>query len=93
VDCSGLVHQAFRDLGIAVPRDTDMQRDAIGTPVPADALQRGDLIYIPGHVMICAGDGEIIHASGAGMAVRRDILADIVRAWRLDPAKFVVRRP
>ena len=33
LDCSGLVQQAFRDLGIAVPRDTDMQRDAIGEPV------------------------------------------------------------
>jgi cell wall-associated NlpC family hydrolase len=26
-DCSGLVQEAFRDLGVAVPRDTDMQPD------------------------------------------------------------------
>ena len=27
IDCSGLVQKAFRDLGIAVLRDTDMQRE------------------------------------------------------------------
>jgi cell wall-associated NlpC family hydrolase len=93
LDCSGLVQQAFRDLGIAVPRDTDMQRDTIGAAAPPDDLRRGDLIYIPGHVMIYAGDGEVVHASGPGMAVRRDKLADLVRAWGLDPAQFAVRRP
>src|SRR5579862_7650776 len=40
IDCSGLVQEAFRDLGTAVPRDTDMQCETIGTPVvvlpPAD---------------------------------------------------------
>jgi cell wall-associated NlpC family hydrolase len=93
LDCSGLVQQAFRDLGVAVPRDTDMQRDTIGIAASADDLRPGDLIYIPGHVMIYEGDGGVIHASGSGMAVRRDKLADLMRAWSLDPAKFVVRRP
>ena len=37
IDCSGLVQNAFRDLGITVLRDTDMQRDTIGEPVPAAA--------------------------------------------------------
>ena len=53
IDCSGLVQNAFRDIGITVLRDTDMQRDTIGEPVPASReseLRRGDLIYIPGHV-------------------------------------------
>ncbi|HEX3881112.1 MAG TPA: NlpC/P60 family protein [Stellaceae bacterium] len=93
LDCSGLVQQAFRDLGVAVLRDTDMQRETIGAPASPDDLRRGDLIFIPGHVMIHAGGGEVIHASGAGMAVRRDNLAGIVRNWGLDPAQFVVRRP
>src|SRR5256885_153305 len=34
IDCSGLVQNAFRDIGIAVLRDTDMQRDTVGTAVP-----------------------------------------------------------
>ncbi len=94
LDCSGLVQQAFRDLGIAVPRDTDLQRDAIGASASPADLQTGDLIFIPGHVMICAGPGEIIHASGSGMAVRRDHLADLIQSLGSRPCrKFVVRRP
>ena len=48
IDCSGLVQEAFRDLGVAVPRDTDMQRETIGAAVDGrrarrSAPQRSDL--------------------------------------------------
>jgi hypothetical protein len=95
IDCSGLVQAAFQDIGITVLRDTDMQRDTIGDQMAIgreEELRRGDLIYIPGHVMIYAGDGEVIHADGATMTVRRDNLAGLMRARRLDFAAFVVRR-
>jgi cell wall-associated NlpC family hydrolase len=92
----GLVQEAFRDLGIAVPRDTDMQRDAIGAAVAVARLadlRRNDLIFIPGHVMIHAGNGVVIHAYGGDMTVRRDRLAELMKAigWRL--SGFAVRRP
>jgi cell wall-associated NlpC family hydrolase len=96
IDCSGLVQAAFRDLGLTVPRDTDQQRDAIGAPVPAadeSRLRRGDLVYLPGHVMIHEGGGAVIHADGATMTVRRDNLAALMRLRRLDFAGFTVRRP
>jgi cell wall-associated NlpC family hydrolase len=96
LDCSGLVQEAFRDLDIAVPRDTDMQREAIGRPaVISDiaALRRDDLIYVPGHVMICIGHGEIVHAYGDGMRVRRDSLAEIMQAQGWAFADLTVRRP
>jgi cell wall-associated NlpC family hydrolase len=76
-------------------RDTDMQRDTIGEVVPFSViadLRRGDLIYLPGHVMIYAGDGMIIHADGATMAVRRDDLAALMSERRRDPATFIIRR-
>jgi hypothetical protein len=95
IDCSGLVQEAFRDLGRAVPRDTDMQRAAIGRRIEiarlAD-LQRDDLIYIPGHVMICAGKGDVVHASGGKMTVRRDKLAELMKGWDYGPAELTVRR-
>jgi cell wall-associated NlpC family hydrolase len=96
VDCSGLVQEAFCDLGISVPRDTDMQRDAIGSAVAVgqmEELQRSDLIYVPGHVMICAGEGAVIHAYGGDMRVRRDDLAALMatQGWRF--ADLTVRRP
>jgi cell wall-associated NlpC family hydrolase len=96
IDCSGLVQSAFRDIGITVLRDTDMQRDTIGAPVPAAAeadLRRNDLLYMPGHVLIHEGGGSVIHADGAGMTVRREPLAAFLRARGLDIAGFVVRRP
>lgn len=95
IDCSGLVQSAFRDFGITVPRDADMQQDAIGETLPAGAqadLRRGDLVYLPGHVLIYAGDGAVIHADGVSMMVRRDNLAALMRERGLDFAAFVVRR-
>jgi cell wall-associated NlpC family hydrolase len=95
LDCSGLVQCAFRDLGITVPRDTDMQQDAIGEAVPVKRhsdLRRGDLLFLPGHVLIHAGDGAVIHADGASMTVRRDGLAALMRERGLDFAAFAVRR-
>ena len=95
IDCSGLVQSAFRDLGVLVLRDTDMQRDTIGETVPAECendLRTGDLLYIPGHVLIYAGGGEVIHADGASMTVRRDNLVPLMRARGLDWNSFIVRR-
>jgi cell wall-associated NlpC family hydrolase len=95
LDCSGLVQNAFRDIGVTVLRDTDMQRDMIGdaAAVGGEAdLRRGDLLYLPGHVLIHAGDGAVIHADGVTMMVRRDSLAGLMRERRLDFAGFVVRR-
>lgn len=96
IDCSGLVQEAFRDLGVAVARDTDMQREAIGERIEAASLadlRRNDLIYIPGHVMICAGEGNVIHASGGEMTVRRDRLAALMKAWGYGLGDMTVRRP
>jgi cell wall-associated NlpC family hydrolase len=95
LDCSGLVQEAFRDLGIAVPRDTDMQRDAVGEAVAiarlAD-LRRNDLIFMPGHVMIYARKGTVIHAYGGDMTVRQDKLAELMKSWSCGFANFAVRR-
>ena len=95
IDCSGLVQNAFFDVGIAVPRDTDMQRDATGEAVPAEPeaqLRRGDLLYIPGHVLIYAGNGAVIHADGGSMMVRRDRLAAWLRKTGREFSGFTVRR-
>ena len=95
VDCSGLVQSAFRDMGVAVLRDTDMQRDTIGVAIAPDhprELRRADLLFLPGHVLIHAGGGRVIHADGATMTVRRDRLAALMRSRRWTLSDFVVRR-
>jgi hypothetical protein len=70
IDCSGLVQLVFGLKGISAPRDADMQEAAFGEALADDAvLQRGDLVYFPGHVGIMVDGENIIHANAAAMAV------------------------
>jgi hypothetical protein len=95
IDCSGLVQNAFRDLGHSVPRDTDLQRENIGQTVAVGHIAElvpGDLLFLPGHVLIHEGTGSVIHADGASMMVRRDRLDQLMEARELDLSGFVVRR-
>jgi cell wall-associated NlpC family hydrolase len=62
IDCSGLVHMAFRRLGILVPRDSWQQEEA-GAEVAEDDLRPGDLACYDGHVAFWLGV-RILHASG-----------------------------
>jgi gamma-D-glutamyl-L-lysine dipeptidyl-peptidase len=63
IDCSGLIHMAYRRLGRLVPRDAD-QQEAAGTPVPAGELRRGNLVCYGDHIAFWLGDGRILHATG-----------------------------
>jgi len=73
IDCSGLVQMAVTACGIACPRDSDMQENALGDSMSAlGALsmpQRGDLIFWPGHVALVRDRKTIIHANAHHMAV------------------------
>jgi cell wall-associated NlpC family hydrolase len=54
-----------------------MQMADFGAELPEDAtLERGDLVFFPGHVGIMADAKNIIHANGAAMAVSVEPLAD-----------------
>ncbi len=63
IDCSGLVHMAYRRLGRLVPRDADQQKEA-GMPVEPDELRRGDLVCYGDHIAFWLGGGTILHATG-----------------------------
>jgi gamma-D-glutamyl-L-lysine dipeptidyl-peptidase len=66
IDCSGLVHMAYRWLGRLVPRDAD-QQEAAGAPVAEENLEPGDLITYGGdeatHIAFWLGDGRILHST------------------------------
>jgi gamma-D-glutamyl-L-lysine dipeptidyl-peptidase len=67
IDCSGLVHMAYRRLGLLVPRDAD-QQEAAGTPLATDELRPGDLLTYGDerdttHVAFWLGEGRILHAT------------------------------
>lgn len=68
-DCSGLVQIALQAAGIACPRDSDMQAQALGTAVPLDALKRGDFVFWKGHVAIARDHDTLVHANAHHMMV------------------------
>jgi gamma-D-glutamyl-L-lysine dipeptidyl-peptidase len=68
IDCSGLVHMAYRRIGRVVPRDAD-QQEAAADPVDESDARPGDLVCFgePGeahHIAFWLGDGRILHATG-----------------------------
>ena len=81
VDCSGLVNVAHRSVGVEIPRDAHEQ---FLRARPVTALQPGDLIFLSErdnpsriiHVMLFAGDGDVIEAPGTGSVVRRMSVAE-----------------
>jgi Bacterial dipeptidyl-peptidase Sh3 domain/NlpC/P60 family len=78
IDCSGLVQIALDTAGVAAPRDTDLQEKALGEPVAIEAelfgLQRGDLVFWPGHVGIMRDATLLLHASAHHMLVVSELL-------------------
>jgi cell wall-associated NlpC family hydrolase len=68
IDCSGLIHMAFRATGRLVPRDADQQEEA-GQSLSESDLRVGDLVTYGSperadHVAFWVGDGRILHATG-----------------------------
>lgn len=94
LDCSALVQLSLMAAGIPAPRDSDMQRDRLGTAVAggiAGDLRRGDLVFWPGHVAILTAPDGIVHASGHHMTVVAEPLAEAVA--RIGTPPRAVKRP
>ena len=81
VDCSALVQLALASCGLKLPRDTDLQENALPEVKDwsgnEDDLMPGDLIYWPGHVALWLGQGRLIHANATHMAVTAGIFQDV----------------
>ncbi len=81
VDCSALVNLAYRAAGMDIPRDAHEQ---FMRAKPAGTLQPADLIFLSAredpsrivHVLLYAGQEEIIEGPGTGLAVRRMALRE-----------------
>lgn len=84
-DCSGFVGYLFREaVNLTLPRSArEIWR--VGSPVEADELEPGDLVFFNtmrrplSHVGIFIGDGKFIHAPASGGAVRTESMSD--RYW------------
>lgn len=65
-DCSSFTQFVFEQNGISLPRSSK-QQSTVGTLVPRDELQPGDLVFFYSpihHVAIYMGDGKILHTYG-----------------------------
>jgi cell wall-associated NlpC family hydrolase len=69
IDCSGLVHMAYRHIARLVPRDADQQEDS-GVAVDEADIRPGDLITYAEegekhatHIAFWLGDGRILHST------------------------------
>jgi cell wall-associated NlpC family hydrolase len=73
LDCSGLVQVAMEAAGFTCPRDSDMQQAEIGSnvlmPNDLEGLQRGDLVFWPGHVGVMTDGLMLVHATAHHMGV------------------------
>lgn len=93
VDCSGLVQVALGQCGIFAPRDTDLQREGIGSPLAEEApLRRGDIIFMPGHVGIMTDEVHLLHANAHWMAVVIEPLSDVIARSGSDGSPVLARR-
>lgn len=69
-DCSGLMHYAYRSIGLDIGRDTGAERATLqhinpSQLVPGDLVQPND-----GHVVMWTGNGTIVEAPEPGKTVR-----------------------
>lgn len=86
LDCSGLMQIALAACGISCPRDSDMQEEALGSPIAAATdrsdLKRGDLVFWTGHVAIVRDRANFLHANAFHMAVAIEPIGDAIARIR-----------
>lgn len=88
IDCSGLVHIAYRTVGRLVPRDADQQEES-GRALTDAELRPGDLVTYgdqerADHIAFWVGEGRILHAT------QRDGVDGVVE--EPEPAELRARR-
>ena len=93
IDCSGLVHMAYRRLGRLVPRDADQQEEAaerVAEPHYGDLVTYGRERAT--HIAFWLGEGRILHAPGGRTVVEEAEPATLElrrrRFVRLPPARL-----
>ena len=84
-DCSGLTMWAYAQVGIGLPHSSSAQRGS-GPSVSLSALAPGDLVFMPGHVGMYIGNGNIVHAPTTGDVVKVVPLSSMKWASAARPA-------
>lgn len=74
-DCSGFVQSVYKNFGISLPR-TSREQSTVGKSVSVSSAKAGDLVFYAGssgavgHVAICIGNGQVVHASSKKTGIK-----------------------
>lgn len=63
LDCSGLAFMSYFENGVFIYRDSQIKEGYPVKKIPNHMMNKGDLLYFPGHVGIYMGEGKYIHAT------------------------------
>ncbi len=67
-DCSSLLCDVMKTLGVCLPRDAAYQARIPGRVLARDQIVPGAMLWMPGHAMLCSGgrgeSARVIHALG-----------------------------
>ncbi|MDN4494511.1 C40 family peptidase [Ureibacillus aquaedulcis] len=99
IDCSGLCSMAYMLNGVIIYRDAKIADGFPIKEISIEQIQKGDLLYFPGHIAMYMGDGLYVHSSLGGNEVsinslnkehihyRDDLATTITAVGSLFPAK------
>jgi len=89
-DCSGLVMYAYSQIGVNLPHSSYAMAN-MGSYVPPDQLQPGDLVFFDGdgHVGMYIGGGEYVNVPHTGAVVRVESLGSDWAASNYDGARRI----
>jgi len=99
IDCSGLCSMAYLLNGVKIYRDAKIVEDFPIKEINFEQIQKGDLLYFPGHIAMYMADGLYVHSSLGGNEVsvnslikehsqyREDLATTITAVGSLFPAK------
>jgi len=100
LDCSGLVQSSMAAAGFSVPRDASMQEVSADVGETMDletglkSLQRGDLIFWPGHVGIMQDNEFMLHANAHHMMCASEPVEEAIeRISKKEAAVRSIKRP
>ncbi len=101
LDCSGLVQSAMEATGLIIPRDSGAQEawakehwQPVEITENFDGLERGDLVFWPGHVGIMIDADTLLHANGFHMSTVAESLRRAAKriAFHHAPMSGIYRR-
>ncbi|QCR33057.1 SH3 domain-containing C40 family peptidase [Lysinibacillus sp. SGAir0095] len=99
IDCSGLCSMAYMLNGVTIYRDAKIMDGFPIKEISMEQIQKGDLLYFPGHIAMYMGDDLYVHSSLGGNEVsinslnkehphyREDLATTITAVGSLFPEK------